>query len=204
MLIRTHRVSFQVLCHKEWISAWNSDQQPRFILSNKSFQQLSFAGLQTVPSTNFEYGQIHHNLRINYGIHHEVLHDFFIHHVVLKQFFIHHAARPLAILDIIIVFPSQFHVLDSCSVTPAFVPMAQRSLEQLTLSQAMDAALTQEGAQPAPVIAAVAETKDPLDLGPSQALLRIQSSMGQESQEVSRTGDARDNAKTKPVACMPK
>ena len=50
----------------------------------------------------------------------------------------------------------------------------------------------------------MAETKDPLDLGSSQALLRIQSSMGQESQEVSRTGDARDNAKTKPVACMPK
>ena len=68
----------------------------------------------------------------------------------------------------------------------------------------MDAALTQEGAKPAPVTAAVAETKDPLDLGPSQALLRIQSSMGQESKELSRTGDVQDNAKTKPVACMPK
>ena len=108
------------------------------------------------------------------------------------------------ILDRSVVFPSQFHVLDGCSVTPAFVPMAQRSLEQLTLSQAMDAALTQECAQPGPAIAAVAETKDPLDLGPSQTLLRIQSSMGQESQELHRTGDAQDSAKTTPFACMPK
>ena len=26
------RVSFQELCHKEWVSVWNSDQQPQFIL----------------------------------------------------------------------------------------------------------------------------------------------------------------------------
>ena len=36
-LIRTRRVSFQVLCHKDWISAWNCDQQLRFILINKFF-----------------------------------------------------------------------------------------------------------------------------------------------------------------------
>ena len=66
VLIRTHRVSFEVLCHKEWISAWNSDQQRRFILINKFFQQILIDGLQTVPSTNLKYGQIHHNLRIKF------------------------------------------------------------------------------------------------------------------------------------------
>ena len=70
-------VSFQVMCHKEWISAWNSYQQPRFILINKFFQQFLIDGLQTVPSTNLIYGQNHHNLRINFGIHHTVLHEFF-------------------------------------------------------------------------------------------------------------------------------
>ena len=48
VLIRTHRVSFEVLCHKEWTSAWNSDQQPKFILINEFFQQFLIAGLQTV------------------------------------------------------------------------------------------------------------------------------------------------------------
>ena len=62
--IRTHRVSFEMLGHKDWISAWNSDQQPRFILINELFQQFLIDGLQTIPSTNFVYGQIHHNLRI--------------------------------------------------------------------------------------------------------------------------------------------
>ena len=41
------------LTQREWISAWNSDQQPRFILFNKLFQQFLIDGLQTVPSTNF-------------------------------------------------------------------------------------------------------------------------------------------------------
>ena len=70
-----------------------SDQQPRFILINKFFQQILIDGLRTVPSTNFEYGQIHHNLRINFGIRHEVLNQFFIHHFVLNLFFIHHDLR---------------------------------------------------------------------------------------------------------------
>ena len=74
--IITHKASFQVLYHKEWISAWNSDQRPRFVLTNKFFQQISITGLQNVLSTDFEYGQIHHNLRINFGTHHEVLHEF--------------------------------------------------------------------------------------------------------------------------------
>ena len=42
--------------HKERISAWNSDQQLRFIPINKFLQHFSIAGLQTVPSTNFELG----------------------------------------------------------------------------------------------------------------------------------------------------
>ena len=49
-----------------------------------------FDGLQTVPPTNLKYGQIHHNLRINFGIHNAILNQFFIHHDVLNQFFIHH------------------------------------------------------------------------------------------------------------------
>ena len=40
--------------------------------SIKLFQQILITRSQTVPSTNFEYGQIHHNLRINFGIHYEV------------------------------------------------------------------------------------------------------------------------------------
>ena len=81
-------MSLQVLCHKEWIAGWNSDQQPRFILISKLFQHFLVAGLQTCPSTNFEYGQLHHNNRINFGIHKEVLHEFSF---VTFQFFIHHA-----------------------------------------------------------------------------------------------------------------
>ena len=60
----------------------------RFILIKKFFQQILIDGLQTVPSTNFEHGQTHHNLRINFGIHHEVLHEFFIRRSVREQFFI--------------------------------------------------------------------------------------------------------------------
>ena len=73
VLIRTHKTSFQVLYHKGCISAWSSDQQPRFILINKYFQRCLIIGLQNVPSINFEYGQIHHNLRINFAIHHDFL-----------------------------------------------------------------------------------------------------------------------------------
>ena len=51
---------------------------------------LSKYWLQTVPSTNFGYGQLHRNLRNNFGVHYEVLHEFSIHHAVLDQFFIHH------------------------------------------------------------------------------------------------------------------
>ena len=76
VLIRTRKMSYQVPYHKERIFARNSDQQPRLILNNKFFQQFSITGLQTVPSTNFAYGQIHHNLRINLGIHHEVHREF--------------------------------------------------------------------------------------------------------------------------------
>ena len=44
----THRVSFQVLWHKEWSSAGNSDQPERFIIIKKFFQQILINGLQTV------------------------------------------------------------------------------------------------------------------------------------------------------------
>ena len=91
-----HRVSFQVLCHQEWISAWNSDQQPRFIPINKLFQQFLVAGLQTVPSTISKYGQIlsqpsdqfWHSTRSSsrISIHHAVLSQFFIHRDLLVTF----------------------------------------------------------------------------------------------------------------------
>ena len=45
-------------------------------------------------STNFEYGQSHHSLRINLGMHHEILHELSIHRDVLNLFFIHHVLRP--------------------------------------------------------------------------------------------------------------
>ena len=87
------------LSQREWISAWNSDQQPRFILFNKLFQQFLIDGLQTVPSTNFLiWIDPTHNLRIFFGMHHEALHEFFIHYAVLTQFFIHH--------DVLVTFPS--------------------------------------------------------------------------------------------------
>ena len=54
-------------------------EPPRFILINQFFQQILIGGL------HLKYGQIHHNLRINFGIHHEVLHEIFIHHAVLNQ-----------------------------------------------------------------------------------------------------------------------
>ena len=41
----------------------------------KILQQILPHGSQTVPSTNFEYGQIHHNPRINFVIYDEVLHE---------------------------------------------------------------------------------------------------------------------------------
>ena len=90
VLIRTRKMSFQVPYQKERIFSLSSDQQPRFILINKFFQQFSITGLQNVSSTNFEYRQIHHNLRIHFGIHHDALHECFIHHDVLNHFFIHH------------------------------------------------------------------------------------------------------------------
>ena len=39
-----------------------------------------------VPSTSSEYGLIHHNLRIHFGIRHDVLHNFLIHDDVLVTF----------------------------------------------------------------------------------------------------------------------
>ena len=56
VLIRTHRMSFHVLLHKEWNTAWNSDQQPKSILINRVFQQNLIDGLRTVPSTILKYG----------------------------------------------------------------------------------------------------------------------------------------------------
>ena len=50
---------------------------------HKFFQFFLVAGLQSVPSTNFECGKFRHNLWMNFGIHHAVLHEFFIHHDVL-------------------------------------------------------------------------------------------------------------------------
>ena len=100
-------MSFQILYHKESVSAWTSDQQPRFILIHKFFQQFLIDGLQTVPSTNVEYGQIHHDFRIIsafitnfftiFSFITPFLHQFFIHHAVLNQVFIHH--------DLLITFP---------------------------------------------------------------------------------------------------
>ena len=58
------------------LSAGNSDQQPRFIRINKNFQQFLIDGLQSFLPTNFQMGQIHYNLRINFGIHHEVRQEF--------------------------------------------------------------------------------------------------------------------------------
>ena len=70
-------------CRSKYCVTWNGSlhgipkQQPTFVLINTFFRQFLVAGLQTVPSTNFESGQIHHNLRIKSGIHHDVLHIFF-------------------------------------------------------------------------------------------------------------------------------
>ena len=47
---------------------------------------------------HFEFEQIPHSLRINFGVHQKVLHEFFIHHAVLNQVFIHH--------DVLVTFPS--------------------------------------------------------------------------------------------------
>ena len=64
-------------------------------------------GLQTVPTTNFENGQIHHNLRINFGktsrSSSRIFHPSrssslsFIHHAVLNQFFNHHGTHGVEI-----------------------------------------------------------------------------------------------------------
>ena len=69
---------------------WESRSTTTVRSVNTFFPQILIDGLRTVPSTNFEDGQIHHTLRINLGIRHVVLNQFFIHHVVLNQFFIHH------------------------------------------------------------------------------------------------------------------
>ena len=109
--------------NQEWISAWNSDQQPRFIRNKKVFQQLLINGLQSVPSTNFEFGQIHHNLRINFCIHHEVLHEFSIHHAVLNQFFIHQDLRINFLVrhDLLITFPIfPFEGVETCQILHQF------------------------------------------------------------------------------------
>ena len=53
-------------------------KESKFTPNNKVIHQLLVAGLQTVPSTNFSNGQLHHNLRISFGIHLEVLHEFSI------------------------------------------------------------------------------------------------------------------------------
>ena len=65
------------------------------------------------------------------------------------------------------------------------------------MSQAMNAALTQEGAQAMPVMSTIPEMEDPLDLGPTQPMHRIQASTRRESPGLSRIGDAKNaNIKT--------
>ena len=76
----SQRVSFKVLLG---IPINNQNSFPSINYSNNCF------GPQSVPPTSLRYGQIHHNLRINFVIHHEVLHDFFTHHAVLNRFCIH-------------------------------------------------------------------------------------------------------------------
>ena len=105
------------------VFAWNSEQQPRFSLINKFFQQI-LVGLQTVPSTNFEHGQTHHNLRINFGIHHEVLHEFFIRRGVLDHFFIRRDLRINFIIhhDFLISFPNlPREGVETCHVLNQFI-----------------------------------------------------------------------------------
>ena len=97
--ICSSKMLFHALYHQEQIFAEISDQQqPWLVVVNKFFQRFSITGWQNVQSTNFESGQTHHNLRINFGIHqsssrifhHAVRNLFFIHHDVLNQIFIHH------------------------------------------------------------------------------------------------------------------
>ena len=121
VLIRTHIVSSRALCHQEWISAWNSNQQPRFVLIKKFFQHFLVAWLQTVPSTSFEHGQIHHNFRITFGIDHDVLHEFFIHQAVLNQVFIHR--------DLLVTFPNFPTLLVRHDLRMTFPDLAREGVE---------------------------------------------------------------------------
>ena len=59
------------------MTVWTSDQQSRFILIQTLLQKMLVAGLQIVPSTNFECGKFQHNLRINVGVqcHHQLAPD---------------------------------------------------------------------------------------------------------------------------------
>ena len=80
----------------------------------KFFQQILTAGLQTVPQTNFEYGQIHHNLRIHFFIHHafltQFLHDLLVTFPKFPTFLIHHDLRLNFLIrhDLLITFLNFF------------------------------------------------------------------------------------------------
>ena len=105
--------------------------------SINSSSDLRLLGCKLFHPPILKYGQIHHNLRINFGIHHAVLHEFLIHnavlheflihHAVLNQFFIQHAVRDLFFLrrDLLVTFPSfptfliRRDLLINC---PPFVP----------------------------------------------------------------------------------
>ena len=66
-----------------------------------------WASKKTTPLSNVKNGQIHHNLRINFGIHHEILHECSIHHAVLSQLFIHDAVLKQFFVhrDLLAIFP---------------------------------------------------------------------------------------------------
>ena len=105
--------------------------------------------------------------------------------------------RPLIILaSLYDGFPTPRFLFDSCPVTLAFASvsfnMNDGGADVTEVQRLPDAALTQEGAQP-PKTRRARMTRAP------QPRRRIQSSMGQESLELSRTGSAKDNATIKPV-----
>ena len=73
-------------------------------------------GCKLFHSQTVKYGQIHHNLRINFNIHHEVLHELFIHHAALNQFSVHHAVLNQFFTIFWLLFPV-FHIRHDLLIT---------------------------------------------------------------------------------------
>ena len=88
--IITHKRSFQIQYREIETLLGILIDNNRGSFSSIFFPQFSITGLWNVPSTNLEYGHIHHNLRINFSTHHKIVDEFSIHHDVLNQFFIHY------------------------------------------------------------------------------------------------------------------